>query len=386
MRRKIYILMLCLSFLLISCKKENNSSEDAESTAQATEAVVEATEGAEATESTITSVNLDEVVASIQSYKDNVTLGTYKGLEVAKEEVEVTDEELQAKVDSILEENADRPKLEEGEVKDGDMINIDFTGYIDGEAFENGSATGYDLTIGSAAFIDGFEEGLIGAKVGEEKELDLTFPEDYYSEDLQGKDVMFKVKVNYLYDKILPEWNDAFVAEVTSSEYTTTKDYEDKLRADLLVEEQATADSNTQQLLLSQLLTNCEVKEFPQDELDSFVQKLKDYYTDMADEYNMAYEDLIYSLFTMQPEQMDENMLQNAKTVLAQKMIILTIGEVEGILPKGNDLVTKVQEVVEQNGYTDLDTFAADFGANTAVEEAYRIAVMDWLVANANIK
>ena len=146
--------------------------------------------------------------------KPEVTLGAYKGIEVPKTEINVTEEEIQQDIDRVREQNSRMVTVEDRPVQDGDITKIDFKGFIDGVAFEGGEGTDYPLTIGSHAFIDNFEEQLIGKSIGEETEVNVTFPEEYQAEELQGKPAMFKVTVKEIKYKELPEFDNDFVQDV----------------------------------------------------------------------------------------------------------------------------------------------------------------------------
>ena len=155
--------------------------------------------------------------------KPEVTLGDYKGIEVEKKTAEVTDEELQAEIDKVRESNSRMITIEDRAVEDGDITTIDFEGFVDGEPFEGGKGEDYPLTIGSHSFIDNFEEQLIGKKIGEETEVNVTFPEQYQAEELQGKPAVFKVTVKEIKVKELPEVDDDFAQDV--SEFDTVDEY-----------------------------------------------------------------------------------------------------------------------------------------------------------------
>ncbi len=137
--------------------------------------------------------------------KPEVTLGDYKGIEVEKSEATVSDEEVEAEINRERENNARTITVEDRAVADGDIVNIDFEGFTDGEAFEGGKGEGYDLTIGSHSFIDTFEEQLIGKNIGDDVDVNVTFPEEYHAPDLAGKPALFKVKINGIQTKELPE-------------------------------------------------------------------------------------------------------------------------------------------------------------------------------------
>lgn len=171
--------------------------------------------------------------------KPEVTLGQYKGIEVEKADTAATDEEVAAELDKEREANSRTISVEDRAVQDGDMTVIDFEGFVDGEAFEGGKGTDYPLTIGSGAFIPGFEEKLVGAEIGEEVEVDVTFPEEYHAKELAGKPAVFKCTVKEIKVKELPELDDDFAQDV--SDFDTLEEYKADVRKK--VEEKKAADA-----------------------------------------------------------------------------------------------------------------------------------------------
>ena len=163
--------------------------------------------------------------------KPEVTLGDYKGLEVPKSETEVTDEEVEAELKKEQEKNSRTITVEDRAAENGDTATIDFEGFVDGEAFEGGKGTDYPLTIGSGSFIPGFEEQLVGANIGEEKEVNVTFPEDYQAAELAGKPAVFKCTVKKIEVKELPELDDEFAKDV--SEFDTLEEYKADIKKNL---------------------------------------------------------------------------------------------------------------------------------------------------------
>ena len=155
--------------------------------------------------------------------KPEVTLGQYKGVEVPKKEITVSEEEITADIDRQRNQNARDIDVDDRPVKDGDHIRLDFDGSVDGEAFEGGKASDFDLTIGSGSFIPGFEEQIVGKNIGEEFDVNVTFPEDYHEASLKGKPAVFKCKVNSISERQVPELNDDFVQDV--SEFDTVDEY-----------------------------------------------------------------------------------------------------------------------------------------------------------------
>lgn len=163
--------------------------------------------------------------------KPDVKLGKYKGVEIEKVDVAVTDEDVDAEINRERERNARNIEVTDRPVKDGDMTVLDFEGFVDGVAFDGGKGENYSLTIGSGAFIPGFEEQLIGAEIDKETEIHVTFPEDYQAEDLKGKDAVFKCTIRGIKEKELPELDDEFAGEV--SEFDTLEEYKADVRAKL---------------------------------------------------------------------------------------------------------------------------------------------------------
>ncbi len=161
--------------------------------------------------------------------KPEVTLGAYKGIEVEKKEVTVTEEEIIAQIDKEREQNSRTITVEDRNVQDGDMTVIDFEGFVDGVPFEGGKGENYSLTIGSHSFIDTFEEQLIGKAIGEEVEVNVTFPEEYHAKELAGKPALFKVTVKEIKVKELPELDDDFAQDV--SEFDTLAEYKESIKA-----------------------------------------------------------------------------------------------------------------------------------------------------------
>lgn len=179
------------------------------------------------------------VFTATVALKPEVKLGKYKGVKIEKIETEVTDEEVDAQLERERENNARNITVEDRPVEDGDMTTLDFEGFVDGVAFDGGKGENYPLTIGSGAFIPGFEEQLVGAKIGEETEVKVTFPEDYQAEHLQGKEAVFKCTVKEIRKKELPELNDEFAGEV--SEFDTLAEYREDVKKNL--EEQKAKDA-----------------------------------------------------------------------------------------------------------------------------------------------
>lgn len=190
--------------------------------------------------------------------KPEVTLGTYKGVKVAKAEVEVSDEEVDAEVNKERESNARTITVEDRAVQDGDMTVIDFEGFVDGVAFEGGKGENYPLTIGSGAFIPGFEEALIGAQIGVETDVNVTFPEDYQAEELAGKAAVFKCTVKEIKVKELPELDDEFASEV--SEFETLAEYKEDVKKKLAEKKETEAKNAKEEAVIDAIIAEASME------------------------------------------------------------------------------------------------------------------------------
>jgi trigger factor len=189
---------------------------------------------------------------SVSVYPE-VTLGQYKGLEAIKPSVEVSDADVEAELNTARKRNARMLDIDDREAKMGDTANIDFDGYLNGERFDGGKAEGYKLELGSNSFVPGFEDQVAGMKIGEEKDINITFPEDYTPE-LAGKDVVFKVKLNSLTMPELPELDDEFAKDV--SEFDTLDEYKASIRENLLKVRREHADSEFKNEIMRQAVEN----------------------------------------------------------------------------------------------------------------------------------
>ena len=179
----------------------------------------------------IKNINEKEIVVTFSVVtKPEVKLGKYKDLKIEKEKIEVTEEEIEHELGHLKEQFIEIKAKEDGVVEEGNEVRIDFEGFKDNVPFEGGKSENYRLVIGSHSFIPGFEEGIIGMKVGEEKELNLKFPEDYHAEELKGKDVVFKVKVNEINERVYPEMNDDFFKDLAIPEVDTEQKLRDFLK------------------------------------------------------------------------------------------------------------------------------------------------------------
>lgn len=287
-----------------------------------------------------------------------VKVGEYKGLEMEPIKVSVSDEEVDAQVETNVENTKTTEKKEEGKVAKNDKVNIDYEGKIDGKTFDGGSAEGYDLTIGSGSFIDGFEDGLIGKKIGSTQKLNLTFPDDYSSEDVAGKDVVFTVKINYVSEDVIPEYNDAWVAK--NSDVETVADYE-KLVKDQLTEDKEEEAKNTKiSELWSEVTENSEVLKYPEEEVNTYIEEIETQYQTMADSYGLELKDLWEQYGIESEEDYNTQNKEAAQAYVKEQMLLYYIAEQED-LSYSKDEEKKLRDAIEDAGYTE-ETFKQNYG------------------------
>ena len=209
----------------------------------------------------VVKVNDDELEVNFSFILEpSVTLGEYKNLGVKKETVKVSKEEVQQKIDELLKSYTELVIKEKGAVENGDVAVIDFEGFKDGVAFEGGKGENYSLEIGSHSFIPGFEEGIIGMKKGEEKDLTLTFPEEYQEESLAGKEVVFKVKVNEIKTKEVPELDKDFFEDLGMEDVKTKEDLEKKMKEEIKVQKEEEAEKKYIDALLEKAVSNMTIE------------------------------------------------------------------------------------------------------------------------------
>lgn len=259
--------------------------------------------------------------------KPEVTLGEYKGIEVEKQNIEVTDEEIQAEVDKERENNSRVIDVDDRAVENGDMVKLDFEGSVDGVAFEGGKGENYDLTIGSGSFIPGFEEQLVGAAIGEEKEVNVTFPEEYHSADLAGKAAVFKCTVNEIKVKELPEADDDFAQDV--SEFDTLDEYKEDIRKKLTEKKEKEAKSAKEMAVVEKIVENATM-EIPDAMVDNQVRQMADDFAQRIQSQGLTVEQ--YFQFTgMTAEKLFEQMKPEALKRIQNSLVLEAVAEAEQI-------------------------------------------------------
>lgn len=320
--------------------------------------------------------------------EDYIKPAEYKGVEADKMEVKVTKADIGDAIVADLKAAAKETKLKKGDVvKEGDTVNIDYVGKIDGKEFEGGSAEGYDLPLGTGSFIDGFEEGLVGHKVGEKGiELKLAFPLNYSKEELQGKDVVFTVTINSATRMVQPEFNDAFVK--TLGDYKNTKEYEKAVKEKLYKQKKEEAQKNMETEVWSKVLAKTKVLKYPEEIVNHYVETF-DALTDYnAEQYGLDRKDFIAQYYGAATEKdLKLQLVDYAQTLVKQEMLIEYIADKEGITYTDEE-AAELQKNIETQGYTD-ESVQRDTGRTmdqyVHIELLYE-KVLNFLGENAKLK
>lgn len=312
-----------------------------------------------------------------------VTLGEYTGIEYTPEATEVTEEEIEARIQDDLEAKSKKEEVTDRAVKEGDIVNIDYKGLKDGVAFEGGTAEGYDLEIGSGTFIDGFEEQLIGLKIGDNKEINVTFPEKYQKEDLAGQPVVFEIKINAISVNIIPELTEENVKELM--DYDNIAAYKAAIKEEMEQEIKETAEDKNKANIWNKVIENSEIKEYPEEEVDKAVTQLKKQYEEYAKANGATLEQLM-ELFGMTEEQFNEEMNSYGKETVAEKLVYQAIALKENIYVSDKEYEEKLSEYVEEYGFPSKEKLIENYGEEVVKSTMLRDKVVDFVISKAVAK
>ena len=315
--------------------------------------------------------------------KPEVTLGEYKGIEVEKAKPEVTDADVEAELKKVQEQNSRLVSVEDRAVADGDQTVIDFEGFVDGKAFEGGKAEDYTLVIGSHSFIDTFEDQLIGKNIGEDVEVNVTFPAEYHAAELAGKPATFKVKIKEIKMKELPELNDEFASEV--SEFETLDAYKEDVKNKLAETKQAQATAENENNVVQKVVDNAQM-DIPAPMVDEQVRNMIEDYARRLQSQGISFDQ--YLQFTGSTiEQLQEQMRPQAELRLRTRLVLEAVVAAEKIEPS-DELVEAEIKKMSENYKMDAEQIKTIMGeagmaqmkADMAVQEA-----VDFLVAEAKL-
>ena len=275
--------------------------------------------------------------------KPEVTLGDYKGLEVAKADVEVSEEELSAELEKEREKNARTISVEDRAVENGDMIMLDFEGFVNGVAFDGGKGENHPLTIGSNSFIPGFEDQLVGAKIGEDVEVNVTFPEEYQAPELAGCAAVFKCKVNEIKVKELPELDDDFAQDV--SKFDTLAEYKEDVKAKLAASKADAAKRAKEDAVIEKIIENAQM-DIPEAMIDTQARQLVDEFAQRIQAQGLSFEQ--YLQFTgMTIDTALEQMKPNAVKRIQSRLVLEAVVKAENIEVSEDDVKAEIAKMAE---------------------------------------
>lgn len=328
--------LLCMTMMMAGCSGKSNTETEAAADAE--------TE----TEEALTKGDYKAV--------DYCTITEYKGLKFSEEDIKASDEEVQEAIDSLLTGAQELKEISEDRaVAEGDVVNIDYTGYLNGEAFEGGTDTGFDLEIGSGRFISGFEDGLIGHKKGEDVSLNLTFPDTYDNTELAGKEVVFQVKINSLQEYITPEYTDQFVSENTS--FDTIDAYEKSLRDEI-------RENNLNTALSNKLMSNAAfAEEYPESLENYYKQQYADYFTSLLASSGKTLDQYLEEVGKDLDSFLEASAGEEIEQAIQEDLLINAVAEQEGIKAEGEDYEAYQEELASQYSMDKeklIETFGED--------------------------
>lgn len=319
---------------------------------------------------------------------DYVELGQYKGLPVTRMSTTVSEEDVDLQIMRLASQGATTEKItDRDDVREGDVANIDYEGSIDGVLFDGGSAKGYDLEIGSNTFIDGFEEGLIGSKVGDTVDVNVTFPDSYVNNpDLAGKPALFKVTVNYISSKTLPELTDEYVANRTSGQFTTVADFRKYLKEQTESSLISYADSTMDSQIMTQVMDNAKLKQdLPAEYIEERQQAMIRTAKSNAQAYGMSYEDYLKNYLQMDEAKFLETIKESSDDICLQSIVIAAIAQTEGIDVSKEELEQKIADLMAEYGYKTKKDLLNVVPEEDIRNDLLENKVKDFLAENAEV-
>ena len=313
--------------------------------------------------------------------KPEVTLGKYKGIEVEKADLEVTEEEVNAQIEKERENSARTISVEDRPVKDGDITTIDFEGFIDGVAFEGGKGTDYPLTIGSGSFIPGFEEQLIGAELGADVEVNVSFPEDYHAKDLAGKPAVFKCKIKEIKEKELPELDDEFASEVST--FDTLAEYKEDVKKTLEVKKADAAKAAKEEAVIDAAIADAKM-DIPDAMVETEQRQIIEEFSQRMRMQGLTMEQ--YMQFTgMTPQAMMEQTKPQALKRIQSRLVLEAVAKAENLAADEEEYEAEIKDLAEkyQMETDKIKEMLGEKGKKQVEEDLAIRKAVEFLTANA---
>ncbi|MDY4742486.1 MAG: trigger factor [Lachnospira sp.] len=283
------------------------------------------------------------IFEAVVAIKPEVELGQYKGVEVSKNDVEATDADVEEELKRVQDQNSRTVAVSDRAVKDGDNTVIDFEGFVDGVAFDGGKGTDYPLTIGSHSFIDNFEEQIIGMNIGDEKEINVTFPEEYHAEELKGKPAVFKVKVKEIKEKQLPELNDEFAQDV--SDFDTLAEYRDDLKKKIETRKANEAKAKKEDEAIAKIIETSKM-DIPEAMVDTQVNRMVEDFAQRLQQQGLSVEQ--YFQYTgMTADKIMDEMKPEAVKRIQSRLVLEAIVKAENIETSDDEFEAELKKMAE---------------------------------------
>lgn len=322
----------------------------------------------------------DFIFTATVAIKPEVTLGDYKGIEVEKKEAEVSEEEITAEIDKAREANSRLITIEDRATEDGDTVIIDFDGYVDGKQFEGGYAEDYTLVLGSHSFIDNFEDQLVGKNLGEDVEVNVTFPEEYHVDELKGKPALFKVKIKEIQKKELPELDDDFAQDV--SDFDTLDEYKADVEKKILENKENQIKREQEDQIIEKIIENAQM-EIPQQMIAAQTRQMTQEFAQRLQSQGLSLEQ--YMQFTgLTPQKMMEDLEPQALKRIQSRLILEAVVAAENIEASDEEIDKELENMasmyqMEIDKLKELigDDEKKQIGMDLAVQKAVEFVVKE---------
>ena len=364
-KKMLFVLLLSMILAVAGCgnnKQENTAETQEESTD---------------TEDTGSTVTYEPVLYEDLSSK-LISLGEYKGLQAAKNVQEVTDEDVQSEIDSIKKENAELVDKEEP-AETGDVVNIDFTGYIDGETSDNLKGEGTDVEIGAGTMLEDFENQLVGVTTGEDTQISFTFPEDY-NQEVAGKDVQFDIHVNSVKAYDMPDWTDEDVK--ANTDYDSLEDMESSIREELQQNAEKDAEDNWQYDLIKQVMEGSEFQ-IEDADVEAYIDQMVSEYDSYASAYGMETDQFLQQYLGVTMEQLREMFRETATFRVKMTLAFHEIAEQEGLTVSDEEYQERLSTLAEQYNYDAPSKIEQTYSAEMIREEMIQEKAINFIEENA---
>lgn len=370
MKKKLYLAVLatCMMLAWNGCGNDKETAEN-DTAAEQTEQTSDAADSDESGSTRLVSVD------NVEKY---VTIAEYKGIALDHSVAEVTDENVEKRVAQNLQGKSEEVTDKDAVIQNGDTTTINFVGTKDGVAFEGGTANNYDLVIGSGTMIPGFEEGILGMKKGETKDITVTFPENYQSSELAGQEAVFQITVQSF--KRPPELTDTWAA--ANTDYKTADEYRASVRTQLEQEAQDQAESSLRSTAWTTVYSNSEVVEYPEKDIEEATQEFRSQIEAYAKQGNMELEDFVESQ-GVSMDDFEAQCQQYAQNKVKQNLIIQGIMDAEGMTLEDEESLAIQNELVEKYASGDLAALIDTYGQVAVDETIGLIRVEDFIIANS---